>query len=110
MDEVIFNGLEDRVYIGLDYFDASINRVACWAIGMRNARKALLDACLCPLDAIRKAEAEGDNTLRLALQEERRTLPMGAVWDYYCMTRGVGTGNEWIAEMKQYEKEVLSLR
>ncbi|MBQ4321517.1 MAG: L-rhamnose isomerase [Oscillospiraceae bacterium] len=110
MDEVVFNGLEDRVYIGLDYFDASINRVACWAIGMRNARKALLDAYLCPVDAIRKAEADEDYTLRLALQEERRTLPMGAVWDYYCMTRGVGNGSEWIDGMKQYEKKILALR
>ncbi len=109
MDEVVLNGYEDRVFIGLDYFDASINRIACWAIGMRNARKALLDAYLAPA-AIRTAEAEGDYTLRLALQEERKTLPMGAVWDYYCMTRGVGTGEEWIADMKDYEKTVLATR
>ena len=110
MDEIIHNGFEDRTFIALDYFDASINRVAAWGIGMRNARKALLNACLAPAAAIRKAEYEGDLTARLALMEERKTLPFGAVWDYYCMKSGKGVGREWIASVKQYEKDVLSQR
>jgi L-rhamnose isomerase len=110
MDEVIWNGFENRIFIGLDYFDASINRIACWVIGMRNARKALLSSALAPYGAIREAENNGDYTLRLALQEERKTLPFGAVWDYYCMGRGVGTGDDWISDVRQYEKDVLSKR
>ena len=109
MDEIVLNGLEDRVLIGLDYFDASINRIACWTIGMRNSRKALLSACLAPA-AIRQAERSGDWTTRLAVQEERKTLPLGAVWDYYCMTRGVDAGQDWLKRVKQYEADVLSKR
>lgn len=109
MDELICNRLEDRAYIALDYFDASINRVAAWAIGMRNARKAILSACLAP-EAVRDAEHAGDFTARLALQEERKTLPFGAIWDYYCMKCGVDVGADWLACVKQYEKDVLSLR
>ncbi len=110
MDEILWNGFEERVFIGLDFFDASINRVMAWAIGMRNARKALLSAALAPIDAIRKAEREGDNSLRLALMEERKTLLLGAVWDYYCHTRGVPVGGAWIDQAKAYERDVLSKR
>jgi len=110
MDEIVFNGYEGRVFIGLDYFDASINRIACWAIGMRNARKALLSASLAPVFALRDAERRGDFTTRLALQEERRTLPVGAVWDYYCLKQGVPVGADWLAQVKQYEADVLSGR
>jgi L-rhamnose isomerase len=109
MDEIIFNDLENRVYIGLDYFDASINRIAAWVIGMRNARKALLTAALTPISAIRNAEIEGDHTLRLALMEERKNLPIGAVWDFYCLTNGVH-GPEWIDIVKQYERKMLDMR
>lgn len=109
MDELICNGLENRAFIALDYFDASINRVAAWAIGMRNARKAILNACLAPA-ASRDAEHAGDLTTRLAMQEERRTLPFGAIWDYYCMTSGAAAGSDWLARVKQYEKDVLALR
>ena len=107
MDEVILNGFDNRTFIALDYFDASINRVAAWAIGMRNARKAILNACLAPA-SIRQAEYDRDHTSRLALQEERKTLPFGAIWDYYCMTKGIPT--DMLSEVKKYEKEVLSLR
>lgn len=110
MDEIIWNGFKDRVFIGLDYFDASINRIACWVIGMRNARKAFLSAALAPAEEIREAERLGDYTKRLALLEERKPLPFTAVWDYYCMSRNVTVGEEWINEMKQYEKDVLSKR
>jgi len=107
--EIIANGFEKRVHIGLDYFDASINRVAAWTIGTRNMLRALLIALLeTPL--IRTAEAAGDFTTRLALQEEARTLPFGAVWDYYCESRGVPAGEHWLTEVKRYEKNVLSRR
>ncbi len=110
MDEIIWNSLEKRVYIGLDFFDASINRIACWAIGMRNARKAILSACLAPAKAIRKAEATGDDTSRLALLEERKTLPLGAILDYYCESRGIPADGDWLPLILDYEKKELSKR
>ena len=110
MDEIVWNGLEEKVAVGLDYFDASINRVAAWAIGMRNARKALLSAFLAPAARIRRAEADGDETMRLAMLEERKTLPLGAVWDYYCLTRGIPADGEWLQVAADYEKAVLSKR
>ncbi len=110
MDEILLNGYENRVFIGLDYFDASINRIMAWAVGMRNARKAILSSALAPIEAIRAAEAEGNYTKRLALQEERKTLPFGAVWDYYCMTRGKSVGEDMIGKIDAYEREVLAKR
>ena len=109
MDEVILNNYQDRTFIALDYFDASINRVAAWAVGMRNARKAILSSCLAPA-SIRDAEHKGDLTSRLALMEERKTLPFGAIWDYYCMKQNAGVGTDWLAKVKQYETDVLSKR
>ena len=107
--EIAANGFEKRVHIGLDYFDASINRVAAWTIGTRNLLRALLIALLeTPL--IRTGELAGDYTTRLALQEEAKTLPFGAVWDYYCESQGVPVGEAWLAEVKRYETEVLSQR
>jgi L-rhamnose isomerase len=104
--EIVANGFEKRVHVGLDYFDASINRVAAWTIGARNLLRALLIALLeTPL--IRSAEAAGDFTTRLALQEEAKTLPFGAVWDYYCESKGVPVGDAWLSEVKRYEKTVL---
>ncbi|WP_101911265.1 L-rhamnose isomerase [Marasmitruncus massiliensis] len=110
MNEIIFNGYPDRVNIGLDFFDASINRIACWVIGTRNTRKALLSAALNPIHLAKDAERRGDYTARLAYLEEAKTLPFSAVWDYYCARQGVPVGTEWIARMKQYEKVVLSTR
>lgn len=110
MDEIVRNGYENRVFIGLDYFDASINRIACWVIGMRNARKALLKSMLDPMAKIKQAEVEGDYTSRLALMEETKTLPLGAIWDYYCLKQGVGIGSQWLDDVKQYEKDVLCHR
>lgn len=110
MDEILWNGYEKRVFIGLDFFDASINRIACWVIGMRNARKALLSAALAPSAHIREAEYTGDLTTRLAMREERKTLPLGAVWDYYCLSRSIPAGDEWLSEVKRYEKDVLIKR
>ena len=107
--EIAVNGFEKRVHIGLDYFDASINRVAAWTIGTRNMLRALLIALLeSPL--IRTGELAGDFTTRLALQEEAKSLPFGAVWDFYCESKGVPVGEAWLAEVKRYETEVLSKR
>ena len=107
--EIVANSYEKRVHIGLDYFDASINRVAAWTIGTRNMLRALLIGLLeSPL--IRTAEAAGDLTTRLALQEEAKSLPFGAVWDYYCEQKGVPVGDAWLTEVKSYEKNVLSKR
>ncbi len=108
--EIVANGYLGRVHIGLDYFDASINRVAAWTIGARNMLRALLIALLEPTERLRAFEADGDFTSRLALQEELKTLPFGAVWDYYCETRNVPVGEKWLAEVKRYEKSVLSQR
>jgi L-rhamnose isomerase len=99
-----------RTHIGLDYFDASINRVAAWTIGARAMIKALLIALLEPTAKLREAENAGDFTARLAMLEEAKTLPYGAVWDFYCETRDVPAGMAWMAEVKRYEKEVLSKR
>ena len=110
MNEIVRNDYTDRVCIALDYFDASINRVAAWVIGMRNAQKALLRAFVDPICAARKAEAEMDYTTRLALLEENKTLPFSAVWDAYCAKQGVPTGDEWLCKVKEYEKDVLFKR
>ena len=107
--EVIATGHADRIHLGLDYFDASINRIAAWVIGTRNLLRALLLALLEP-PAIRAAELTGDHTARLALQEESKSLPFGAVWDYYCETKGVPVGEAWLAEVKGYGKSVLNKR
>ncbi len=100
----------DRVHIGLDFFDASINRVAAWVIGARNMLKALLIALLEPVDELKKAELDMDFTRRLALLEELKTMPWAAVWDAYCTRQGVPTGMGWFDEVTRYEKDVLSRR
>jgi L-rhamnose isomerase len=99
-----------RVHIGLDFFDASINRVAAWVIGARAMIKALLIALLEPTHTLRQLESEGNFTARLALLEELKTLPFGAVWDHYCELQGVPVGPAWLEEIKRYEREVLADR
>jgi L-rhamnose isomerase len=99
-----------RTHIGLDYFDASINRIAAWVIGARNMLRALCIAMLDPIDKLKKLELAGDYTSRLALMEEAKTMPFAAVWDYYCLQHGVPVGEAWLAEVKRYEKNVLSKR
>lgn len=99
-----------RLHIGLDYFDASINRIFAWAIGLRNADRALLTALLEPTALIKKAERDGDFGLRLALSEEAKALPSSAVWDYLCLSHGIPVGEDWINEVKAYEKNVLEKR
>jgi L-rhamnose isomerase len=108
--EIVWGGFINRVHIGLDYFDASINRIAAWVIGTRNMLKALLMALLAPIAMMRQAEAAGDYTTRLAMMEEMKTLPFTAVWNYYCESKGVPVGAAWLDEVKRYEKDVLSKR
>lgn len=108
--EIVRNDALNRVHIGLDYFDAQINRVAAWVIGARNIVRALLNALLEPIDKLRSAEYEGDYTSRLALMEEAKALPAGAVWDYYCAQKGAPVAEGWLAEVKRYEAAVLSKR
>ncbi len=107
--ELVRNKLLARTHIGLDFFDASINRIAAWTIGTRNTLKALLMALLEPA-ALAAAEKAGDYTTRLALLEEAKSLPWGAVWDMYCEKQNVPVGMDWLAEVKDYEKAVLSKR
>ncbi len=109
-EEIVRGGYLGRVHIGLDFFDASINRVAAWVIGTRNMIKALMLALIEPISMMRKYEKSGDFTARLALLEEIKTLPAGAVWDYYCLTQDVPVGPAWIGEVKAYERNVLSKR
>ncbi|MBF0442362.1 MAG: L-rhamnose isomerase, partial [Oligoflexales bacterium] len=108
--EIIRNNFIERVRIGLDFFDASINRIAAWVIGTRNMIKALLVAMLEPSDSLKRMEIDRDFTSRLAFMEELKTYPFSGVWDYYCMKMGVPTGQAWLAEVKKYEEEVLSKR
>lgn len=108
--ELVRGDYLSRVHVGLDFFDASINRVAAWVIGTRCMIKALLAALLEPGKLLRDAEESGDLTARLALLEEQKTLPFGAVWDYYCESEGVPVGADWLEEVKQYERDVLSRR
>ena len=108
--EIVWGGHTSRVRIGLDYFDASINRVAAWVIGARNMRKALLLALVAPIAKLKQLEAEGDFTSRLALMEDAKVLPAGAVWDYFCARQGMPVGAAWLTEIKNYERTVLAKR
>ncbi len=108
--ELVRHGFLDRTHLGLDYFDASINRVAAWVIGARNLQKAVLKAMLEPTATLTAAEASGDYTARLAWQEAIKTLPFGAVWDQYCEISGVPGDDAWLTDVRQYEREELSKR
>lgn len=110
MEEVVRGGFLDRTHIGLDFFDASINRIAAWVIGTRNALKALLLALLEPTARLREAEEGGDFTARLAMIEELKSMPFGAVWDEHCRRAGVPVGVAWLEEVRAYERDVLSNR
>jgi len=99
-----------RVHLGLDYFDASVNRVAAWVVGTRALLKALLLAFLEPLELLREVEAGGDYTARLAWGEEAKALPHGAIWDHWCARHGVPTGRGWLEPVRAYERDVLARR
>ena len=100
----------DRTHIGLDYFDASINRIGAYVIGIRVTQKCLLQALLEPITTLRSYEAEGKGFERLALLEECKSLPWNAVWDMFCLKNGVAIGEEYIAEVEKYEADVTSKR
>lgn len=108
--ELVRGGYLKRTHIGLDYFDASINRIAAWVIGTRNMLKALLIALLEPADKLRGLENAGDYTARLATLEEAKMLPVGAVWDYYCASKGAPAGTTWLERVRAYESDVLANR
>lgn len=110
MQELARGDFLGRTHIGLDYFDASINRVAAWTIGARNALRALLLALLEPIDQMRALEQAGDYTARLALLEELKSLPFGAVWDYYCLQQSAPVGMAVLEEIRAYEAQVLAGR
>jgi L-rhamnose isomerase len=110
MQELVRGDYLNQVHIGLDFFDASINRVAAWVIGTRNALRALLLALLEPLDQLRDLEVSGNYTRRLALLEELKGLPFGAVWDYYCLQQDVPVGISFMDDIHAYEEHVLARR
>ncbi len=109
-EEIVLGDYLKRVHIGLDFFDASINRVAAWVIGTRCMIKALLIALLEPIEKLRVMEASSDYTSRLATLEEIKTLPLGAVWDYYCIKHNVPAESGWLKEIKDYEAKVTNQR
>ncbi len=108
--ELVRGNFLERTHVGLDYFDASINRVAAWVIGARAMLKVFLIALLEPIETLRELERCGDFTSRLAMLEELKTMPYSAVWDYYCLTQDTPIGPAWIGEIKRYENDVLSQR
>jgi len=109
-EEIVRAGVLDRVNISLDFFDASLNRVGAYVIGARSTLKSFLIALLEPTEKLKKYEEAGNNFARLALLEELKTLPFGAVWDYYCLKNDVPVGEEWMEEVHSYEREVLKKR
>ena len=108
--EVLRNGLLPRIHIGLDFFDASINRVAAWVIGTRNMQKALLRALLEPTAQMKQLELDGDYTARLAYLEELKAMPWQAVWEEFCRRQNVPGGLGWLDEVRAYEKSILESR
>jgi len=108
--EIVRNNFMGRVNVGLDFFDASINRIGAYVIGTRATQKAFLIAMLEPTQSLLDLEEAGQNFERLAMLEELKTKPFSAVWDYYCLQAGVAVGMDYIAEIQQYEKDVLSKR
>jgi len=109
--EIVRCGGLDKVLIGLDFFDASINRVAAWVLGARNVQKALLFALLQPHEALRTLQDQGRFTERLVLMEQAKALPWMDVWAHYCESQGVPADDrEWLRIVQQYEQEVLSKR
>ncbi len=108
--EIVRNNAEEKVLIGLDFFDASINRVAAWIIGTRNMQKALLYALLLPNAKLKALQDEGNFTEKLMLDEEMKTYPFGDIWEEYCRLSGVPADESWYNEVKQYEQDVLLKR
>jgi L-rhamnose isomerase len=108
--EIVRNDALDKVLIGLDFFDASINRVAAWVVGVRNMQKALLVALLCPWGKLRNMQDDGDFTALMAEQELYKTLPFGIVWEEFCARNDVPTDDKWLEAVRAYERDVLIKR
>ncbi len=108
--EIVRNDAIERVFLALDFFDAGINRISAWVVGMRNMQKALLYALLTPNQMFKKWQDEGNFTKLMAYQEELKTYPFGDVWNYFCEKNGVPAGEKWFDEIEKYEKEVLADR
>ncbi len=109
-EEIIRSQALERIHLGLDFFDPSINRIGAWVIGARATKKALLYALLQPIEILKEYEENGQNFQRLALLEELKILPFGAIWDYFCLTNDVPVGIKWIKEIEDYEINVLKER
>ncbi len=110
MEELVRMNKLQNTYIATDFFDASINRIAAWVIGLRNTRKAMLYALLQPVEMMKKLEADGDVSARLAVTQEFKAAPFALVWDYYCQKTNKGVGLDWLDDVRAYEKDVLSKR
>lgn len=110
MREIVRNDLLDRTAIGLDFFDATINRIAAWVVGVRNTQKALLKALLDPVSELKEAESNFDFTKRLVYTEEMKDLPYSDIWNYFCLINDVPVGIEWYEEVKEYERNILMNR
>lgn len=108
--EIVRNDAIDRVFLALDYFDASINRISAWVVGMRNMQKALLFALLQPAKKLKEMQDSGNFTELMMLQEELKLYPIGDVWNHFCEMNGVPQKEDWFAEVKRYEDEVLAKR
>lgn len=108
--EIVRNDATDKVLIGLDFFDASINRVAAWVVGTRNMQKALLSALLQPIEQLKALQDAHNGTALMVLQEELKTMPFGAVWEQYCESQNVPATKAWFDDVMQYEKDVLLQR
>ena len=108
--EIVRCNALDRVYMALDYFDASINRISAWVVGMRSWQKALLNAMLMPNEALKKLQNESRFTELMAIQEELKTMPFGDIWKEYCRRCGVDEDITWFTKVTEYENQVLSKR
>jgi len=109
-EEIINAPAPEKIHLALDYFDASMNRIGAWVLGARAVLRGLLRALLLPWKQIKEAELQGDSLAKLAWRQLAKDLPYGQVWDYYCLTMNVPSEHLWLAEIKDYEKNVLSQR
>lgn len=108
--EIVRNDALSRIHIGLDYFDASINRITAWVIGARSTLKAFLAALLEPREMLKQVEMDGDLTQRLALLENQKWMPLADVWNYYCLIHDVPIGIDFMRDIKDYERDTLEYR
>lgn len=108
--QVARNDAWNSIFIGTDFFDASINRILAWVVGLRNVQKAMLFSLLEPFEFLKKHEASGDYGCRLAIKEELKTLPFSAIWDYYCLSEGVPLGMDWLSFVEDYENQEIKKR